>query len=116
VVPALVTVRDFVDDYLLTHHHSAFPVVDPAGHPLGLVTLERVRAVPAPLRSTTTVGEIAVPMDKVPMVGPADPASALLDRMTEGEGVVLVVDDGRVAGIVTATDLERLARRVSAVR
>jgi Zn-dependent protease/CBS domain-containing protein len=116
VVPALVTVRDFVDDYLLTHHHSAFPVVDPGGHPLGLVTLERVRAVPAPLRSTTTVGEIAVPMNKVPMVGPADPASALLDRLTEGEGVVLVVDDGRVAGIVTATDLERLARHVSAVR
>jgi Zn-dependent protease/predicted transcriptional regulator len=116
IVPAWATVRDFVDDYLLAHRHSAFPVVDADGHPVGLVTLERVRAVPAPLRSTTTVGEIATPMDKIRVVRPEDPARELLDRVVEGDGVVLVVDHDRIAGIVTATDLEQLARRVSAVR
>jgi CBS domain-containing protein len=116
IVPAWATVRDFVDDYLLAHRHSAFPVVDADGHPAGLVTLERVRAVPAPSRSTTTVGQIAIPMDKIRVVRPEDPARELLDRVVEGDGVVLVVDHDRIAGIVTATDLEQLARRVSAVR
>jgi Zn-dependent protease/predicted transcriptional regulator len=116
VVPASVAVRDFVDDYLLAHRHSAFPVVGPDGHPVGLVTLERVRAVPAPLRATTSVGDIAVPMDRIPVAHPEEPAKDLLERVAEGDGVVLVVDHDRIAGIVTATDLERLAQRVAAVR
>ncbi len=116
VVPEYVTVRDFVDHYLLAHRHSAFPVVDAQGRTVGLVTLERVRSVPAHLRGSTTVREIATPADQVRVVAPADPARDLLDRVVEGDGAVLVVDGDRVVGVVTATDLEQLAHRVAGVR
>jgi CBS domain-containing protein len=68
------------------------------------------------LRATTSVGDIAVPMDRIPVAHPEEPAKDLLERVAEGDGVVLVVDHDRIAGIVTATDLERLAQRVAAVR
>ena len=116
VVPAWLTVRDFVDEYLLAHRHSAFPVVDVNGHPVGLITIEHVRGVPASQRATKTVGEVAVPMDRIAVVRPTDPARDLLDRVIEGDGAVLVVDGDRVAGIVTATDVEQLARRVAVAR
>lgn len=116
VVPEYVTVRDFIDHYLLAHRHSAFPVVDARGRTVGLVTLERVRSVPAHLRGSTTVREIATPADQVRVVAPADPARDLLDRVVEGDGAVLVVDGDRVVGVVTATDLEQLAHRVAGVR
>jgi Zn-dependent protease/predicted transcriptional regulator len=116
VVPASTTVREFVDEFLLTHPHSAFPVVEADGRPVGLVTLDRVRSVPAHRRDTTTVRDVAIPASNLAVVRPDDPARDLLDRVVEGDGAVLVVDDGHVAGIVTATDLEQLARRVAAIR
>ncbi|MBV8950419.1 MAG: site-2 protease family protein, partial [Actinobacteria bacterium] len=82
-VPDSVTVRDFVDHYLLAHRHSAFPVVDAQGRPVGLVTLERVRSVPAHLRGTTLVRDIAIPVAQTRVARANDPARDLLDSVVE---------------------------------
>ncbi|MGZ4505683.1 MAG: site-2 protease family protein [Blastococcus sp.] len=107
-VPAATSVAELVDRYLFSHRHTSFPVVDRDGRPVGLVTLARIKAVPASGRSVTTLRDIAYPMDQVTVVAPGDPLTGLLPRLTStADGRVLVLDDDRLIGIVTPTDITR---------
>ena len=102
----------FLHDHVLRDHHSAFPVLRD-GAVVGMVGLENLRrrsswsAQPdAPMGST--VGEIATPLFGVPIV---EPGSSLVDAMAEmdrlGVSRSLVLDGGRLVGILTHTDLVR---------
>ncbi len=108
--PGWLTVQDFIERYLLGDRHSAYPVADSDGSILGLVTLSQLRAVEPNRRATTTVRDIALPMQRVPTAEPSEPLWALLERLaTPGHGRrALVVDGGKVVGIVTPSDLARL--------
>ncbi|BBZ12750.1 site-2 protease family protein [Mycobacterium branderi] len=107
--PAGITVADFIERYLLGDRHSAYPVQDRDGSISGLVTLTQLRQVPPGRRGETLVGEIAVPLDRVPTAAPNEPVTALLERLSATQqSRALVVDEGRVVGIVTASDLTRL--------
>ncbi len=107
-VPADITVNTLVRHYLGQSRCSAFPVVAPGGSPLGLVTLRRLRDVPADLRPTTTVGQVATPLTRVVTAEPSEPLVELLGRLTPGtERCALVLDRGALVGIVTPSDVER---------
>lgn len=110
VAPGWTTVAEFIERYLLGDRHSAYPVVDRDGSIVGLVTLRQLREVAPGRRATTQVGEIALPLDSVPTAGPSEPLTALIERVAaSGHGSrALVMDEGRVVGIVTPTDLARL--------
>jgi Zn-dependent protease len=107
--PAWITVQDFIERYLLGDRHSAYPVKDRNGSISGLITLAQLRQVEPSNRSTTLVGEIAVPLSGVPTATPDEPVTALLERLASGHGSrALVVDGAYVVGIVTPSDLTRL--------
>jgi Zn-dependent protease len=107
--PAGITVQDFIERYLLGDRHSAYPVENHDGSISGLITLAQLREVEPSSRSTTTVGEIAVPLERVSTATPGEPVTTLLERLaSDGSSRALVVDAGRVVGIVTASDLTRL--------
>jgi len=107
--PAWITVQDFIERYLLGDRHSAYPVEDPNGSISGLITLAQLRQVEPRTRSTTRVGEIAMPLSRVPVATPDEPVTALLERLASAQSNrALVVDAGRVVGIITASDLTRL--------
>jgi Zn-dependent protease len=107
--PAWITVQDFIERYLLGDRHSAYPVKDHNGSISGLITLTELRNVNPSSRSTTLVGEVAVPLGQVTIATPDEPVITLLERLASGRGNrALVVDAGCVVGIVTATDLTRL--------
>ncbi len=108
--PSWLSVQDFIERYLLGDRHSAYPVADSDGSIMGLVTLKQVRDVEPSRRTTTTVRDIALPLQRVPTAQPGEPLWALLERLaTPGHGRrALVVDGGRVIGIVTPSDLARL--------
>jgi CBS domain-containing protein len=83
-------------------------VVRADGSAVGLVTLSRLREVPAHMRTTLTAAEIATPMERVVTARPDDLVVDLLARFTVGSGRrALVIDDGALVGIVTASDVER---------
>jgi len=110
-VPATMTVAALVDG-LWSHRHSAFPVLDEAGAPVGLVDLGQVRSLARDRWGQTVVGDIVIPLARLPVFGPHEPASELLGRIgREGRRRALVIDDGRLVGVVTATDLARLLER-----
>jgi CBS domain-containing protein len=108
--PGWLTVEDFIERYLLGDRHSAYPVADRDGSITGLVTLRQLRDVAPSRRATTSVGEIALPLHSVPTATPLEPLTALIERLAAaGHGSrALVIDGGKVVGIVTPSDLARL--------
>lgn len=108
-VPAWLPVDRLLAEFVIGLHHSAFPVVDDDGRPIGLVGLDQVRVLPAARRSTTRVGEIALGPDAVAVVGAGASGAEVLGRLTRGAGRrALVVDEqGRLVGIITTADITR---------
>jgi Zn-dependent protease/predicted transcriptional regulator len=104
-----LTVDDFVGLVALTHRFSTYPLVDPHGQLTGLVTLNRVRAVPPADRPTTRLRDIACAPTEVPIGRPEEPLVDLLERMHGcADGRAVVIDDaGRVVGLLTASDVAR---------
>ncbi|WP_326753258.1 site-2 protease family protein [Streptomyces hirsutus] len=106
-VPADTTVAGFLTSARYRYRHSAFPVIDD-GVPVGLVTLDSARKVPQAEDRAVTVREVMMPLSQTTVVGPDSPLADLLPRMEPGaEHRVLVVDDGRLVGIVSLSDVSR---------
>ena len=63
-------------------------------------------------RTTTLIKEIACPIDTVSTASPGDPVSNLLG-VSDGcsEGRTLVVENGRLVGIISPSDINRLLKR-----
>ena len=95
------TVAEFLDR-VVTERTTAYPVMD-RGTVTGLVTLESVRNVAPEARETTTVADVMG--GAPPSVAPEDDAFEALLAMSSAKGDrVLVVDNGRFVGQLTASD------------
>ncbi|MGH2767856.1 MAG: CBS domain-containing protein, partial [Actinomycetota bacterium] len=86
--------------------HAAYPVVV-EGRPVGLVALQRAGAVPSEERFRVTIGEVMLRGEAVPIVGPDTPMLEALEILRPSPGRAIVVEDGRVAGIVSISDVAR---------
>ncbi|GAB3339619.1 site-2 protease family protein [Micromonospora halotolerans] len=108
-----MTVADFVDHYLFAYRHSALPLAD-EGRPVGLVTLDRVRGVPADRRAATTLAEVSCRADELVLASPDEQLNDLLARLSQcADGRALVVTDQRLVGIVSPSDISRAVQRGS---
>jgi H+/Cl- antiporter ClcA len=99
-VPADISVEDLAERFA-TGQHSAYPVVDADGGLVGIVSRrDLINGVPDDM----TLEDLAEP--EVITVGSRDTVAVALQRMLE-EGVdhLPVVDDGRLVGICTRTDV-----------
>jgi Zn-dependent protease/CBS domain-containing protein len=110
--PDNITVDDALHGYVLASRHSTFPTHDAGGRLSGLLTLAALKNVAPEARSTTLLKDIMCLLDSVPTVGPSDPVTNLLGA-PEGcsEGRTLVVVDGRLVGIISPSDINRLLQR-----
>lgn len=107
-VPADLSVEDLLHEYVLRFRHSAYPVLGADGTPVGLVTLDGIRGVATGQRVTTSVRTITVPIGEVPAVSPHDLLVDALTRVGEAAGGrALVVEAGRLVGILCAADVQR---------
>jgi Zn-dependent protease len=111
--PPEISVALFIDQYLLAHRHSTFPLVE-HGAPIGLITLSRVREVLPERRAWTTLRETACPMTEVPVAAPDEPAADLLPRLNAAtDGRALVLSGGLLVGIVSPVDINRALERAA---
>src|SRR5690349_20312491 len=87
-----ISAGDFLSANLLTYRHSAFPVTDEAGVPVGLVSLNRLRQIPVAERSRITLAQAACPLSQVPTCRPDELISDVIGRLHSGcsEGRALV--------------------------
>lgn len=110
-VPADTPVEQVAEAYVLGGRHSRYPVIE-GGRVVGLLDLQSVRNVPRQEWSSTTVGEIALhDLSRAVALPSASIESVLPSLEPDGPGAVLVVDEGRLAGIVTRADVIRLLRQ-----
>src|SRR3989475_5895674 len=110
--PDNITVDDALRGYVLASRHSTFPTHDAGGQLSGLLTLAAVKNVAPEARATTLIKDITCPLNSVSTASPADPVTNLL-VVSEGcsEGRTLVVDNGRLVGIISPSDLSTLLKR-----
>jgi len=105
-----ITIERLANEHLLGGLHSRYPVIY-GGAIVGIVSLADVKSVGREEWSSVRV--IDVTNRDLPILSVSDdtPVEKVLARLTTGEpGAVLVVREGRLAGIVTRTDVLDLLR------
>ncbi len=109
-VAADLSLRELVDEHFLRKRHQAFPVVDD-GRTVGLITLQHVKEVPRSEWPTRTVRQTMRGTEGI-VVGPRDGVSKALEAMQDsGERRVLVMHEGRLDGLICASDVASWVQR-----
>lgn len=104
-VPRSVTVRELVENYLYRYHHKMFPVTD-NGHVVGCISTDEVTKLPREEWERWSVGALADACDEENSVSPeTDAMEALSQMQRSGSHRLLVVDEERLAGVLTLRDL-----------
>jgi len=118
-VPHDMTLQQLMDDVFMRSRYVAFPVMENQA-PVGLVTLHQLREVPRDSWGYVPVREVMLPIEPGLVVAPDDVVTTVIDRLQSSPARrVLVMQDGRLVGIISARDithwLER-ARQLEEVR
>ncbi|MGC9669536.1 site-2 protease family protein [Planosporangium sp. 12N6] len=100
------SVGDFTRTVASRAHHRAFPLRDWYGRPAGVVRLADVARVPPDARESTPLSEVAAEPEAVPVVPASRPAAEIAPAVARG-GLVLVVEDGLLVGMVSEADMAR---------
>ncbi|GIU99860.1 MAG: hypothetical protein KatS3mg014_1476 [Actinomycetota bacterium] len=108
VVPADLSLSEALDRFLRGHEDEAFPVVED-GRVIGMISFGSAREVGAidPLRP---VREALIPLTEVVILAPEDPLDQVAERLG-AHRAALVLDEGRLVGMLTAGGLYRWALR-----
>jgi len=112
-VQPTTTLNDFVEDYVYKYHFKMFPVVN-SDRVIGCITTKQVKDVPREQWSDITVRELALECTPDTTVKPDDDAMRALSLMRRtGGSRLVVVEDDRLAGVVSLKDmLEFLSLKV----
>jgi len=106
-VEADLSLGQFMDDVAWSQRYTTYPVLE-QGSPIGLLAFRSVAAVPRDEWNARRVRDAMIPGDKVPLFHEDDSAiDALAKLSTSDVNRGLVVDDGRLAGFLSITDLAR---------
>ncbi len=104
VEPSLTLAR-LMDDYIYKYHYKMFPIVD-SGRLYGVVTINQLKEVPRGEWSFRTVMEAGGTCSEGNTIDPAEDAIKALEKMNRtGTSRLMVVDRGRLVGIVALKDL-----------
>jgi Zn-dependent protease/CBS domain-containing protein len=106
-VDADLSLGQFMDDVAWSRRYTTYPVLE-QGRPIGLLTFRAVAAVPRDEWNVRRVRDAMIPRDSVPLLDEDEPAiDALAELSTSDVNRGLVVDNGRLAGLLSITDLAR---------
>lgn len=100
------------DEFFLRYGYPWFPVIDPPGHVLGVLTKNKVDQVPETLRNEYTADQVMIVDPGSFKVDQEAPLETLLQADGLAQlGAVLAVDgEGILRGIVTADQVRRALR------
>ncbi|MDE2132625.1 MAG: site-2 protease family protein [Betaproteobacteria bacterium] len=104
-VPANLPLQQLVDDYILTGHQRCF-LVREGNQTTGLVTPQRIRAVPRPEWNHQTAGGIMLPLQETLSIAPDASLWQALQRMDrDGVNQLPVIRQGQVIGMLSREDV-----------
>jgi CIC family chloride channel protein len=114
-LPANLTVREAAE-YLTTHRHYGFPVVDGARKMIGFITRNDLRHHLAEGNEETRLGEVAI--KDVVTAYPDHPLDTVMLKLGEGELSLLPVvsrkDTRQLLGMISMRDIVRAQARIAA--
>lgn len=101
------TVAGAIENYFLRYGFGGFPVAAD-GKVLGVVTLAQVRECPASERTSRRISEVMQPADRTIEIAPGAGVIDAIRQMAAADiGRLLVVDQGKLVGLVTRTGVTR---------
>ncbi len=107
-VPQHLDLRNWIEEYVYRHHRKAFPVVAEDGQLVGMIATGTLTNIPRADWSQHTVGEVMRrDLGPVSIAPSADALQALEKIQRSGSSRLLVVQDGKLVGIVSLKDLMR---------
>jgi predicted transcriptional regulator len=94
-----------VEDYFYKYHYKMFPVAE-NGRLMGCVSTKEIKDIPQQQWPEHTVAEIASACSEDNRISPdADAVKAISVMNQSGNSRLMVVDGGRLQGIITLKDL-----------
>lgn len=106
-VDADLSLGQFMDDVARSRRFTTYPVLE-GGRPIGLLAFSSVAAVPRSEWDTKRVREVMIPADELPQLTEGERAfDALADLSSPTTNRGLVIENGRLAGLLSITDLAR---------
>jgi Zn-dependent protease len=107
-----MSVSDFIDRVALHSTQNIFPVVGIDGALVGVVELAALGRVPPPSRPLTQLRQIAIGVPPAYQAAPDDPAAPVLTRPPLArELAAVVLEEGRIIGLVTVSNLRQVIAR-----
>jgi CBS domain-containing protein len=104
IASADMSVEQFVHDRLYAHRHDLFPVVE-GDRLIGVIGRQEIAGTPRSEWAGVSVGRLCTPMSEDMLVEADAPAQSALRRLMGGARGLVVVDLGRVIGVLTLQDL-----------
>ena len=102
-----ISIQDIVNRHFSTYKHHGFPVVS-KGELVGIITLEDIRRVPPESWDERRVEDVMKPFKELLASKPGDAALDALIKMAKGNvGRLPVLDEGKLVGIVTRSDIAK---------
>ena len=102
-----LTLSQVVDDVVWQARYTTYPVVE-GGRPVGLLPFAAIASVPRDRWEATRVAERMLPLERVVVLSPDLPVADALAEVGGSEARrALVVEDGRLEGILSIADLTR---------
>ena len=108
-VPPQLTVATFLE-HIGTRRFSTYPVVR-GDEPVGLVSLRRVEQVPAADRDRRRIEDVMQPLAELTIFSPDDEIVVALDSLGDESKRALVMEEGRLAGLMSLSDVARVLER-----
>ncbi|MBI5345454.1 MAG: site-2 protease family protein, partial [Deltaproteobacteria bacterium] len=111
-----LTVTEAIERYFLTYHFASFPVTS-GSVVAGLLTLTAVKNIDKGRWGSTAVRDIMHALDPLDVLSPEESALTALMRMTgDSPGRFPVIENGRLVGIITRSDIMKTLELRSALR
>lgn len=109
-VPDEKTISEVVAEYFDVNKHGGYPVIQD-DKIVGIITVEDIRKVPKEERSAKKVSEIMTPRSKLVFLRPNESATDAFVKFSKNEiGRLPVIENEKVVGIITRSDLLRIVR------
>lgn len=106
-IPTFLPLSRVVDEYFLSNHHVAFPVVDDEGGFRGLIRLDHLKQVPREKWPYISAGDLAAERDstQLAIASGASASRAMRQLLAADSGRLAVTENDRVVGIITRHDI-----------
>lgn len=105
--PPSISIEELVENYIYKHDHKMFPVLD-NGKLAGCITTNRIKEIPREEWKSRSVGEIAQGCSEDNTIDPHVDATKALAKMNRtNQSRLMVVENGRLIGMVTLKDMLR---------